>query len=371
MERIRQYTQVFVFIILGLVMLGLVSVIVWYLRDIVVYIIIAMIIALMGRPVLRMLGKVKIRNFYLPDSVKAILTLITVYGIAILIFIIFIPRLLKQTEKLEQVNVEMISESLAEPIASIESIIHTYQLAEDDMSIEEYFATRVRSVLTTTRVSGIANSIVGFTGDFVIAIFAVSFIAFFFLKERTLMHSMVIVFVPPDYKEKVNGILVSIKTLLTRYFLGVVTEVLLVGALITLGLSLLGVKNAILIGFFAGLFNVIPYLGPIIGGLIGVSLTILGALDLSFYDEMLPLLGGVVLVFAIVQLIDNFVFQPFIYSSSVKAHPLEIFLVILIAGNLAGIGGMIVAIPVYTILRVIAREFFYQFEVVRAITNDM
>ena len=58
-------------------------------------------------------------------------------------------------------------------------------------------------------------------------------------------------------------------------------------------------------------------------------------------------------------------------TSSVKAHPLEVFLVILIAGNLAGVGGMILAIPVYTILRVIAKEFFDQFELVRSITKDI
>ncbi|MEZ4829870.1 MAG: AI-2E family transporter [Bacteroidia bacterium] len=371
MNRIRQYTQIFIFIILGLVVLSLLGVMVWYLRDIVTYLIVAAIIALIGRPVLRLLSRVQIRGRSLPSGVNAAVALLVVYGFGLIIFLIFIPRLIRQTEKLESIKIETISSSLQEPIAAIDRFIHTYQLTDEAMSVEEYFVNTVKSVITSASVSHIANSLVAFTGDLLIGFFAISFIAFFFLKQRTLMHQMVIVFIPPDYKEKVNSILVSIKTLLTRYFIGVVVEVLLVGALITLGVSILGVENAILIGFFGGIFNVIPYLGPIIGGIMGIGLTILGSLNLDFYDEMVPLVAGVTIVFVVVQLIDNFIFQPMIYSSSVKAHPLEIFLVILIAGNLAGVGGMIAAIPVYTILRVIAREFFDQFEVVRSITKDI
>ncbi|MEO1451376.1 MAG: AI-2E family transporter, partial [Bacteroidota bacterium] len=155
------------------------------------------------------------------------------------------------------------------------------------------------------------------------------------------------------------------------YFIGVVSEVLLVGLLISAGLSLLGVEDAFVIGFFAGLFNVIPYLGPIIGAVFGISLTLLGNLELEFYTMLIPLVLRVIVVFVVVQLIDNFVFQPLIYSSSVKAHPLEIFLVILMAGNVAGVGGMILAIPTYTILRVVAREFFDQFKIIQSLTSQM
>ncbi|MEL6851746.1 MAG: AI-2E family transporter, partial [Bacteroidota bacterium] len=139
----------------------------------------------------------------------------------------------------------------------------------------------------------------------------------------------------------------------------------------SIGLGFLRVENAFVIGIFAGLFNVIPYVGPIIGGILGVSFAVLGALDMEFYSEMLPLILKVLVVITGVQLIDNFVFQPYIYSSSVKAHPLEIFFVILMASSIAGIGGMIVAIPVYTILRVIAKEFFNQFKLIQSLTRSI
>ena len=88
-------------------------------------------------------------------------------------------------------------------------------------------------------------------------------------------------------------------------------------------------------------------------------------------SHTLPLLGFMIIVFGSVQIIDNILFQPLIYSSSVKAHPLEIFLVILAAASLAGILGMILAIPVYTILRVIAKEFFDNMKIVKKLTENL
>src|SRR5690606_27255759 len=141
----------------------------------------------------------------------------------------------------------------------------------------------------------------------------------------------------------------SISNLLRRYSIGLLAEIFMVMLLVTIGLTLvgLGFNHAAVIGLVCGMFNVIPYLGPwmraIVGWLICASLTI----DADFMRHTLPTLGFMTLVFASVQLIDNVLFQPFIYSSSVKAHPLEIFIVILAAGSMAGIVGMILAIPVY------------------------
>ncbi|MEZ4847570.1 MAG: AI-2E family transporter [Bacteroidia bacterium] len=371
MDQIKRYTLIFAFIILGVIVLTPVGFVIYYLKDIFFYIIIATVISLMGRPVLRLLDKVSIKGRTIPDSIKAMITLLVIYGLATLLFMAFIPSLLHQTESLENIDVEAVAKGLEEPIKGIENFIERYQLAEERMEIENYFSEKIKSLLTSTRVSSIAGAIVGFTGDLFIAVFAISFIAFFFLKERYLLQNAVVLAVPGKFETKVGHILASIKKLLTRYFLGVIAEILLVGGLIATGLALLGVENAILIGFFAGLFNVIPYLGPIIGTATGLALTILGSLYMDFYTEMVPLLLKELAVFILVQLVDNLVFQPFIYSSSVKAHPLEIFLVILIAGNLAGVGGMILAIPVYTIMRVVAKEFFDQFALVRTITKDI
>ncbi len=344
----------------------------YFFSDIIAYLCAAAVIALIGRPITNLLLKIKIKRFEMPASLAAVISLLALIGIFITLFSLFIPTLADQTLKLQNtVNIKDLESSLAEPIVSLEALIQEYKLAPPDFDLVVYLEGLVTDLLQTVQISSIAGDIVGFTGSLFIGIFSVAFISFFMLKERSIGRNMIQALIPDDIEEKVDKVLVTIRNLLSRYFIGILIEVLLVGGLIAIGLGILGVENAAVIGFFAGLFNVIPYLGPIIGGLTGLSLTLIGSLDMDFYSEILPLLGMVFGVFVVVQLLDNFIFQPFIYSSSVKAHPLEIFIVILMGANLAGVGGMILAIPTYTILRVIGAEFFSQFEMVRNITQGM
>ena len=351
-----------------LLLLGLIA---WASKEIIIYLIVAVVLALIGRPVMRILGKPHIKGRYLPESAKAALTLILLIGFGILLIIIFIPVIVQQIQNLENINYNAVAQSLDEPIAYFETVAREYKLTNDEMSVTEYFQSKVSQVLNVGKLSNLVNGIIGFTGDFLIALFSIIFITFFFLKDKDLSTNIVLALTPNGYEERVSSVMTSIKTLLSRYFIGVLTEILLVGGLISIGLMILGVKYAVVIGFFAGIFNVIPYVGPLIGASMGVALTILGNLQLDFYSQMVPLILKVAVIFMVVQLIDNFVFQPYIYSSSVKAHPLEIFLVILIAGNIAGVGGMILAIPTYTILRVVAKEFLNQFKFVQSITKDI
>jgi predicted PurR-regulated permease PerM len=132
-----------------------------------------------------------------------------------------------------------------------------------------------------------------------------------------------------------------------------------------------GTSHVLIIALFAALINVIPYIGPLIGFVFGITVGVVTHLDLNFYSELLPMLGYMTIVFGVVQLLDNFVVQPMIFSNSVKAHPLEIFLVILAAGMVAGIFGMVVAIPTYTIIRVVAKEFFSQHRFVKKLTENI
>lgn len=356
-------------IVLPFILIGLAF---YFFSDIIAYLCIAAVITLIGRPIMDLLYKVKIRRFSIPPVMASVITLGSIIGIFILLFSLFIPTLAEQTLKLQEaVDVSDVENGLTGPISSIESWILSNNLAAPDFELLPYLQEAMGGFLQSIQISGLASEILGITGSLFIGLFSVAFISFFMLKERQIGRNMIQALLPDDIEEKVDEIMVTIRKLLSRYFIGVLIEVLLVGGLIAIGLGILGVENAAVIGFFAGLFNVIPYVGPIIGGIIGLAFTVIGSLELDFYTEILPLMGKVFAVFAVVQMLDNFVFQPFIYSSSVKAHPLEIFIVILMGANLAGIGGMILAIPVYTILRVIAAEFFSQFEVVRTITGKM
>lgn len=356
-------------IILPIVLIALAF---YFFSDIIAYLAIASVITLIGRPIMDMLLKIRIKRFKLSPAVAAVITLGSIIGILMLLFSLFIPTLAEQTIKLQDsVNLAEVENGLTEPIEGLEAWIKSYNLVDESFELLPYLQEVARDFVQTIQISGIASEIVGFTGSLFIGLFSVAFITFFMLKERTIGRNMIQALLPDNIEAKVDHVMVTIRKLLSRYFIGLMVEILLVGGLIAIGLGILKVENAAVIGFFAGLFNIIPYVGPIIGGIVAIVFTIISSLELDFYSQLLPLLAQVVGVFAVVQMLDNFVFQPFIYSNSVKAHPLEIFIVILMGANLAGIGGMILAIPVYTILRVIGAEFFSQFEVVRTITENM
>lgn len=222
------------------------------------------------------------------------------------------------------------------------------------------------------------TSVVGTLGNFVVGLMSIFFIAFFFLREQGLFNTMVAGVVPDKHERKVIQAINESSTMLIRYFIGVLSQITIITIFVTLALTVLGVKNALLIGFFAALMNIIPYVGPIIGAVFAAVITISSNLGMPFYPvdgvdqaTMLPLLIKVFVVFGIMQMLDNFILQPNIFSKSVKAHPLEIFLIVLIGANLGGILGMVLAIPGYTVVRVIAKVFLSEFKVVQSLTKGL
>jgi predicted PurR-regulated permease PerM len=179
--------------------------------------------------------------------------------------------------------------------------------------------------------------------------------------------------VPVDYENEVTHAMLSIKKLLMRYFLAIILDMLVIFVLTTIGMTILGLgfQHALVLGLVGGIFNIIPYVGPIISIIFGMLIGILTHADANFYTEIMPLLGWMLLVYVIINILDATLVQPFIFSNSVKAHPLEVFLVILTAGTLAGVPGMILAIPSYTVIRVIAKEFFHNFKFVKKLTKNI
>ncbi len=212
-----------------------------------------------------------------------------------------------------------------------------------------------------------------FASPVVLAFFAISFLTFFLLREDRLISEYVVTLFPKDKEKEFRHALDSVKHLLRRYFVGILLQSFGILTLITLGMTIVGVgfRLGLVIGLIAGVLNIIPYLGPWIGAVLGIILGIASHLHLDLATQLLPLIGYMTLVFAITQITDNMVFQPVIFGTSVYAHPIEIFIVIIMAGSLAGIVGMILAIPIYTVIRVFAKEFFNNFRVVQKLTEKI
>jgi predicted PurR-regulated permease PerM len=158
--------------------------------------------------------------------------------------------------------------------------------------------------------------------------------------------------VPNQYFELFISAIHKIEHLLSNYLIGLLLQMMAIFSIAGLGLSIFGVKYALTIAIFAALANLIPYLGPMLGAVFGIIIGLTSHGHFGFDQLSVVLVLKIVSVFAVVQAADNILLQPLIFSKSVKAHPLEIFVVIFAAASLAGIPGMIAAIPVYTIIRV-------------------
>jgi predicted PurR-regulated permease PerM len=359
----------YILIILGIILTGF---ILWYFKSIVIYIIASLILSLMGRPVVQFLGKIRIGKFILPKALRAFLGLIVLWVSFFTFFRIFIPLIAQEANSLSQINIQKLISDLNDPILRIEHFINDFKLTAET-SLETYLTNKMMSILNISLFSNLFSTLASLLGNIFVAIFAISFITFFFLRDEKLFAESILLLIPDKNVESFRHALSSIRRLLMRYFIGIMGEVTGIIILVTIGLTIVGVgfRHSLLIGLLAGILNIIPYLGPLIGASLGVFLGMATHLNLNFYHELLPLAGYMIIVFSIVQVIDNILFQPLIYSSSVQAHPLEIFLVILIAGSMAGIVGMIVAIPSYTILRVFAKEFFNKFKVIKKLTENI
>lgn len=344
----------------------------WAVRTILVYLAISIVLSLVGRPMLRLLGKVKLGSRTLPDSVKALISLAVMAGVLVGFVGIFVPVIAEEVRIISSIDPEVVAANLEGPIQEMESLVGQYDLgANPEESNREFLERKLTGLIDLTKLSDVFTQLLGTLGNLSMALFSILFITFFLLKDTHIIRNAIGAITPDRYLEQVNQILAHSRKTLTRYFTGILIQVSIVTTLLSAGLYILGVENALVIGFFGGMMNIIPYVGPLIGGAFGIVISLSTNLDMDFVEGMVPLALGIGAVFLAVQLLDNFILQPIIFSNSVKVHPLEIFLVILMAGNLAGVAGMILAIPIYSFLRIIAREFLSEFKLVRSLTSNL
>ncbi len=343
----------------------------WYFSDILVYVLVAGVLSFIGQPLVRLFDKIRFKKFKMPHTLSAIMVLIVMVMVLTTLFIIFVPIINRQAQVITSIDFQYLGAQLQKPLADFEQQLLRYNILENDQTLESMISSELESLINMTSVKSIFGNVVGFAGSLFIGVFSVIFMTFFFLRDDHLFYDGIMLFVPVKFEEKAAIIMSDTRRLLSRYFVGLSIELLSMMTLITLGLTFFGVESALLIGFLGGLLNVVPYVGPIIGATIGVLIGVTSNLSLEQYADIVPITFIILGTFAVANLIDNMILQPFIYSTSVKAHPIEIFLVILMAGSLAGIPGMILAIPGYTVLRIIAKQFFNQSKLVQKITANI
>jgi predicted PurR-regulated permease PerM len=344
----------------------------WFLSTIVIYIIISVILSLIGQPLFRFFSGARLGKLSFSPAVCSLLALFTIMFSFGCLFYMFIPLLVEEARIISNIDPRHVISSFNEPLKDLEYSLQKYQISYGNgETMQSYMVSKLSSILGFQEISGYAGRMLSFTTSLIAGFFSVSFITFFLMKDQKMISNVIILLTPPKYVPAIREIMHDSKTILTRYFIGIIIDMIFVAATIAIGLSILGIQNALLIGIFAGIMNVIPYIGPLLGAGFAILIGVTGNLELDFYTQLIPLMEKIGLIFILTQLADSLLVQPYLISSTVKAHPLEIFLVILAAGTFAGITGMIVAIPVYTIIRIIAKEFFHNFRIVKKLTEDL
>lgn len=358
-------------ILLSILGIGISLVLAWYFSTIVVYILISLVFSFLGQPIASLLERIRFGKSRLPRNISAFLALMVILAGLLLLIGIFIPIVIYEARIISSINLDELKQFIREPLAQVNDLMRQYGLVQDQEVIENMIVAKLKSVLDFSVAGYFLANLLGMTTSLYLGIFSILFISFFLIKDEHLFHNSILSIVPAPSKDEVSRILTDSRNLLSRYFMGLLMDVLIMSTMLSFGLWICGVENALLIGFLGGLLNIVPYLGPLIGGAIGIVLAVTSMMSQGIYSGIAWTMVEVGLVFAVAKLLDDIIFQPFIFSNSVKAHPLEIFIVILMAGTLAGIPGMILAIPAYTLLRIIAREFLSGFSVVQKLTGKL
>ena len=358
----KEITKGIFWAILQLTGLCIITWLLFQLKILLIYMVIAGIVSLIGRPINQFLiQRLKMRNI-LGTSI----TIIFLLGLLISLFSLFVPLLVQQGENLSLLEVDLLKnniETLVEEISIYFQLDNSFW--QQQISVDNLFQNVNFGLLPE-----LLNQTLELLGGFTIGLFSIVFILFFFLKDSHLQKQIILALVNDKITDRVEKSIEKTKNLLSRYFLGLLLQISILLIIYSIVLAVFNVENAFIIAFLCALLNLIPYLGPIVGAVLMMLLTMSSFIGADFSSIILPKTIYVMIGFCVGQMIDNFFSQPYIFSNSVKSHPLEIFIVILASGTLIGPVGMIIAIPLYTTLKVISQEFFSENKIVKSLTKN-
>lgn len=331
------------------------------IQSVIIYLIIAAILSLIARPIILFLK----RKLKFPNTLAVITAMFFMLSLLTGLILMFIPLVAKQGKSLSLLEVEQLEKNVRQIFNQITS----------------YFSSKGIDVLGELKnvdflsqfleIPNFLNAVLGALGSLSVGLFSVLFISFFFMKDSKLLKNGIMTIIPNGTEDRFSKSLETINDLLSRYFIGLIIQITILFVFYTIILLIFGIDNAVVIAFLCALLNLIPYVGPMIGAILMCILSMTSNIELDFQTEILPTTGYIMIGYLIAQLVDNFASQPIIFSKTTKSHPLEIFLVIIIGGLLLGVVGMITAVPLYTALKVILKEFLSENKIVKSITKDI
>lgn len=349
-----------IFILAGIAICGY---FIFSISSIIIYVVIAILLSFVAQPISDFLQK----RFKFKPVLAIICSLSIFILIAFGIILLFVPLILSQSKNLSLLDINSLEQNSTLFINNVDVWLRSHNINyKEHIDIQ-----KLTKSFNFNFITDILNSIIGSIGNFGMALFSIFFICFFLLKDQTLVTNNLRAVLPNNHRWRILASLLRIKNMLAKYTIGLLLQLLVVFVLYFIVLLIFGVENAFIIALLGAILNIIPYVGPIIASIMTAFLTMLGHINQDFGTVILPTTLYVIIGYTIVQLIDNNISQPIIFSKSTNSHPLEIFLVTIISGTLLGIMGMIVAIPVYTSLKVILKEFYPENAFIQVLTKGL
>lgn len=335
----------------------------WLFSELVGYLLVALVISTILKPLVNTLRYLSFFKYRLPQAIAVLLALGALLVVIVGSGLLFVPLIVDQISRLASLDLNEITHSLEEPIKQIEGFLIDAHIVRERSGflrkqIRVYSLTGSEKLYFNTLVTYVITVFKNVT----ISVLAITFLTYFLLYERGILKRTFLRFVPNSYFELTLGAMFKIEKVLTGYLIGLLIQLTGIFTMTSIALLVLGVDYALTIALFAAIINLVPYLGPLIGGVFSVLVVISTSPVLPNPEAYLILALKVVVISSLIHLIDNLVMQPYIFSRSVKAHPMEIFVAIFAGAALGGILGMILAIPVYTVIRVIYRELNQGYE---------
>ncbi len=311
-----------------------------YFPDIVLALIISVFLAFILRPYAIFLEfRLGIRRIY---SVLIIFLLLG--AVLVLSGIVLVPIAVERLKLLyDGIKSFPLDHKLSEAVINLTSGIPFLDPETVTRKVHELIQSGIQSF----------NDMLSSTAGFLVNLIIIPFIAFFILTEGDIALKKAIEHVPNKYFEMTLNVLHKIQLKLVGYLHGWFLDSVIVGILNVIGFYLIGVNYAILLGIIAGILNLIPYIGPLFGVIPAILIS------LTQYGDFRQAFSIILMSLIIVQLLDNIIIQPFCFSKTVDMHPVSVILILIIGNSLMGIAGMLLAIPIATILTVSAVETYW------------
>lgn len=325
-----------------------------FFSMVVLPVVLASILYYLLRPILRFLEN----RLRIPRVYGILILFLATAGLLTLVVFLILPFLRLQTINL----FDEFPSYFKQLILNIDHFLRNSPLAPlyngFNFNVNQFLDSGFESIgkFFTETIGGIASGVTSFISaltGFILSLVTVPLILFYLLKDGEKLPQMILRMLPPRLRDDAHIIFRDADRQISAYIQGQILVAIAIGIMVSIGFLIIKMKYALLLGVLAMFTSVVPYLGPVIA----ITPAVIIAIVTSPF-----MLVKLAVVWTIVQVVEGKFISPQIMGKSLHIHPITIIFVLLTAGSLFGVAGVILGIPAYALLKVVASHVFYLFQ---------